>query len=57
MTSFVWNLNEICSFAPLKPDNNKKKINKNLNFIKNSIEKSPIKVLRIGVKDIIMLEV
>ena len=43
MTSFVWNLNEICSFAPLKPDNNKKKINKNLNFIKNSIEKSPIK--------------
>ena len=43
MTSFVWNLNEICSFAPLKPDNNKKKIDKNINFIKNNIEKSPMK--------------
>ena len=35
MTSFVWNLNQICSFAPLRPEeNNKFDSGKNVMYLK-----------------------
>ena len=44
MTSFVWNLNQICSFAPLKPEeNNKNDSKKNMIYLNNIPEKSPNK--------------
>ena len=43
MTSFVWNLNQICSFAPLKPEESKRDSDKNLIFLNNIPEKSPNK--------------
>ena len=44
MTSFVWNLNQICSFAPLRPEeNNKFDSGKNVMYLNNIPEKSPNK--------------